>query len=127
MSAINGTGPTVFLVDYDPSVLNVTGRLLSSAGWSVKSFTDPVVFVRYAEAHHPEVAVLDIRMPKMNGLEVQSRLREVSPATRVVVLTSNDDTSVRSEAINNGASAFFLKPVDDDEFLAGIESAFGED
>jgi DNA-binding NarL/FixJ family response regulator len=67
--------------------------------------------------------VLDILMPIMNGLEVQSRLREVSPSSRVVVLTSKDDPSVRSTAMDKGASAFFPKPVDDDAFLAGIESA----
>ena len=58
------------------------------------------------------------------SLEVQSRLRELSPSSRVVVLTSKDDASVRSKALDTGASAFFLKPVDDDAFLAGVESAF---
>ena len=115
---------TVCLVDDDPSVLKATGRLLSSAGWQVEAFSDPHEFLRYAEVNHPKVVVLDILMPIMNGLEVQSRLRELSPSSRVVVLTSKDDPSVRSKAMDTGASAFFLKPVDDDAFLAGIESAF---
>jgi two-component system response regulator HydG len=112
------------LVDDDPSVLKATGRLLSSAGWKVEAFSDPREFLRYAEANRPKVVVLDILMPIMNGLEVQSRLRELSPSSRVVVLTSKDDASVRSKAMDTGASAFFLKPVDDDAFLAGVESAF---
>jgi two-component system response regulator HydG len=65
-------------------------------------------------------------MPIMNGLEVQTQLRAVSPSTRVVVLTSKDDPSVRNIAMDAGASAFFLKPVDHDEFLAGVQSAFSE-
>jgi FixJ family two-component response regulator len=63
-------------------------------------------------------------MPVMDGLEVQNRLHDVSPATRVIVLTSKDDAVVRSKAMGAGACAFFLKPVEDDEFLAGIKSAF---
>jgi two-component system response regulator HydG len=120
----DGNGSTVCLIDDDPSVLKATSRLLSSAGWEVKAFTDPHEFLSYAQANHPKVVVLDILMPIMNGLEVQSRLREISPSSRVVVLTSKDDPSIRSTAMGGGASAFFLKPVDDDLFLAGIESAF---
>src|SRR4051812_6679547 len=81
---------TVCLVDDDPSVLKATGRLLSSVGWKVESFTDPIAFLRHAQTCRPKVAVLDIMMPVMNGLEVQTRLRQVSPSTRVIVLTSKD-------------------------------------
>lgn len=117
---------TVCLVDDDASVLRATSRLLYSAGWKVESFTDPIAFLRYAQTHRPQVVVLDILMPIMNGLEVQTRLRHVSPSTRVVVLTSKDDPSVRNRAMDAGASAFFLKPVDHDEFIAGIQFAFSE-
>jgi PleD family two-component response regulator len=113
---------TVCLVDDDPSVLKATARLLSSAGWKTESFTDPAEFLRHAEACRPPLVVLDILMPVMSGLEVQSRLRSISPATRVVVLTSKDDPLVRSKAIEAGASAFFLKPPPDGEFLGEIES-----
>lgn len=122
----NGQLLTVCLVDDDPSVLKATSRLLVSSGWKVESFLDPVEFLRYAETSHPRLVVIDILMPIMNGLEVQSRLRTVSPSTRVIVLTSKDDPAVRSKALAAGAAAFFLKPVDDDEFLSGIESALGK-
>ena len=117
---------TVCLLDDDPSVLKATGRLLSSVGWKVEPFADPVEFLRYAETHCPQLVVLDIRMPVMNGLEVQTRLRKISPSTKVVVLSSKDDPSIRSRAMESGASAFFHKPVQDDEFLAGIESIASE-
>lgn len=115
---------TVCLLDDDASVVKATGRLLSSAGWKVNSFTDPFEFLRHAETCQPEVVVLDILMPAMSGLEVQKRLQTVSPSSRVVVLTSKDDASIRAEAMQRGAAGFFIKPVDDDKFLAGIESAF---
>jgi two-component system response regulator HydG len=122
----DATETTVCLVDDDPSVLKATSRLLCSAGWKVKSFTDPIAFLHYAKSNQPKIAVLDIRMPRMNGLEVQTELQSVSPLTRVIVLTSKDDPSIRFKAMESGASAFFLKPVNDDEFLAGIESTLGE-
>jgi two-component system response regulator HydG len=112
----------ICLVDDDPSVLKATGRLLSSAGWKIESFSDPIVFLRHAESTRPSLVILDIWMPAMNGLEVQQRLRSVSPSTRVIVLTSKDDPSVRSRALAAGASAFFLKPAPDEEFLEEIES-----
>jgi two-component system response regulator HydG len=84
---------------------------------------DPIAFLRYAQAHKPGVVVIDILMPVMNGLEVQSRLRTLSPSTRLIVLTSNDDPMVQSTAMRGGAFAFFLKPASNERFLAEIESA----
>ncbi len=115
----------VCLLDDDLSVLKATGRLLRSAGWEVETFIDPHSFLDQVPKLSPQVVVLDIWMPVMNGLEVQMRLRSISPSTRVVVLTSVDDPLVRAKALDAGASAFFLKPVNGQEFLAGIQSAAG--
>ena len=114
---------TVYLLDDDYSILKSTGRLLDSAGWKVEAFTDPIAFLEHAAIHCPDVAVIDVIMPAMNGLEVQTRLRSISPSTRVIVLTAKDDPSVRRTAMNSGASAFFLKGVESGEFLAGIKAA----
>ena len=114
---------TVFLLDDDSSILKSVGRLLDSAGWKVETFTDPIAFLEQAAKHCPDVAVIDILMPKMSGLEVQTRLRRVSPSTRVIVLTSKEDTSVQGMAMNAGASAFFIKGVESGELLAGVKAA----
>ncbi len=114
-------GGAICLLDDDPSALKGTNRLLCSAGWIAKSFNDPHSFLDYAETHRPKVLVLDILMPVMNGLEVQRRLHNISPSTRVIVLTSNDDPAVRSKAMEGGAVAFFLKPVDNGALLEAIE------
>ena len=83
---------TVYLLDDDSSILKSTGRLLDSAGWKVEAFTDPIAFLEHAAIHCPDVAVIDVLMPAMNGLEVQTRLRSISPSTRVIVLTAKDVT-----------------------------------
>jgi two-component system response regulator FixJ len=114
----------VYLLDDDASILKATRRLLDSAGWNnVEIFTDPIAFLEHAAMHRPELAVIDILMPDMNGLEVQTRLRRVSPSTRVIVLTAKDDPSVRRMAMDAGASAFFNKGVQSEEFLAGVRAA----
>jgi DNA-binding NarL/FixJ family response regulator len=62
-------------------------------------------------------------MLRMNGLEVQSRLREISPSTRVIIFTGKEDALVRSAALDAGALAFFIKPFDDEEFLTAVQLA----
>lgn len=100
--------------------------MLSYAGYRVQSFTDPITFLTYAFDHQPRVAVLDILMPAMNGLEVQRRLRHVSPSTRVIIRSSKDDPIVRATAMREGASDFFIKGIENKTFLAGIESALSK-
>ena len=98
---------TIWLLDDDPSVLKATGRLLASADWEVETFIDPDAFLRHAEIHHPRVVVIDMGMPRMDGLEVQRRLSGISPSTRVIVLTANDDRIVRWKAVGSGSGKFF--------------------
>jgi FixJ family two-component response regulator len=117
----------VCVLDDHLSVLKATSRLLLSAGLEAETFSDPKAFLRYAESEKPSLIVMDMQMPVMNGIEVQKRLRSVSPTTRVIVFSSDDDPAIRSQAIDAGASAFFLKPVHDEELLAAIEAALGND
>lgn len=98
-------------------------RLLASAGLRAKQFTDPEEFLLEIKIHRTPVAIVDVWMPAMSGLEVQSRLREISPSTRVIIFTGKDDPLVRSTALNSGASAFFLKPIGDEEFLTAVRIA----
>jgi two-component system response regulator HydG len=122
--AINREAAAVYLLDDDASILKATRRLLDSAGWdNVEIFTDPNAFLEHAEMHRPDLAVIDMLMPDINGLEVQKRLRRLSPSTRVILLTANDDPSIRQIAMNAGAFAFFVKGVESGDFLAGVKAA----
>ena len=110
----------VCLLDDDPSVLKGLGRLFSSAGLHAETFSDPHKFLDYARINRPSVALLDVCMPQMSGLEVQSQLHKISPSTRVVIFTAKDDPLVRSTALNEGATAFLTKPFDDEELLTAV-------
>lgn len=104
-------------------MLKGLARLFSSADLDAKTFDDPGEFLRYAQTHRPTVALIDVCMPIMSGLEVQSRLAKISPSTRVIIFTGKDDPLVRSTALNGGASAYLTKPFDDEELLTAIRLA----
>ncbi len=108
------------MLDDDPSVLKGLSRLFASADLHAEAFGDPEEFLRYARIHRPAVVLIDVHIPQMSGLEVQSRLRKISPSTRVIIFTGKDDPLVRSTALNAGASAFFTKPLDAEELLTAV-------
>jgi two-component system response regulator HydG len=113
----------VCLLDDEPSVLRGLARLFASADLDAKAFDDPADFLSYAQTHRPPVALIDVCMPRMSGLEVQSRLREISPSTRVIIFTGKQDPLLRSTALNAGASAFLTKPFDGEELLTTVRLA----
>jgi FixJ family two-component response regulator len=101
-------------------MLRALDRLLSSVGLEAQLFHEPLGFLSYASCHSVALAVLDIWMPDVSGLVTQQKLQTVSPNTRVIIITANDDYSVRNAAIQGGAIAFFVKPFDDETFLAAV-------
>ena len=104
-------------------MLKSVGRLLSSVDLHAELFSDPEKFLRYVRTHRPAVALIDVCMPQMSGLEVQSQLRTISPSTRAIIFTGKEDPLVRSTALEAGASAFFTKPFDDEELLSCVRLA----
>jgi FixJ family two-component response regulator len=115
---------SLWLLDDDVSMLKALGRLVSSAGYIVKKFSDPEDFFARLKHAKCQVAILDVWMPQMNGLEVQARLRRDSPETRIIFLTGRDDPSVRRTALDSGAFAFLTKPFRDETFLELVKNAF---
>jgi two-component system response regulator FixJ len=113
----------VCLVDDDEGVLKSICRLLASDGVAVRAFNEPESFLTHVKTHLVPVAVLDIWMEQMTGLEVQAKLSKLSPRTRVIVMTGRKDPADEQTAMQLGATAFFIKPFDDEEFLCAVRSA----
>ena len=114
---------SIWLLDDDTSMLKALGRLLRAAGFSVEKFNHPASFLSKLEQAKCRVAVLDLWMPDMNGLEVQTCLREDSPETRIIFITGRDDPSVRRTALDAGAFGFLAKPFDDEVFVQLVHKA----
>jgi FixJ family two-component response regulator len=115
----------IWLLDDDVSMLKALGRLMNSAGFIVEKFNHPGAFLVRLEHSPCRVAILDVWMPDMNGLEVQACLRRDSPETRIIFISGRDDPLVRHTALDAGALAFLTKPFDDESMLQLVRKAAG--
>jgi FixJ family two-component response regulator len=115
----------VCLVDDDASVRKSVRRLLESAGYKVDTFSDPKPFLRHLANHPVPVAVLDIWMESMTGMELLAHLCAKSPQTRVIFITGHEDPAAQATVMQAGAFGFLIKPFDDGEFLTLVERALG--
>ena len=120
---IEGDTPQVFVVDDDPSVLTALKRLLTSAGFSTRTFLSPLDFL---SAHDPEVpgcAVIDVGMDTMSGIVLQERLMLGDSPRPIIFLTGCDDVRVSVQAMKAGALDYLSKPVSDHDLLHAVENA----
>jgi len=116
----------VCLVDDDPSVLKSMHYLLASEGIKVRTFSKAEDFLAHASTHDVPVVVTDIWMDQVTGLEVLARLCAISPKTRVIVITAREDLAARATAMAIGPVAFFMKPFDDEKFIAAVRDALSQ-
>lgn len=127
--AANGSAsnvPSICLLDDDLSMLKALDRLLKSEGFNVEKFSDPAVFLSSIGEAACRLAILDVWMPDMNGLEVQSALRKESPDTRIIFISGRDDPSVRETALAAGAFGFLSKPFDDEALLQLVRKGIAD-
>lgn len=113
----------VCVLDDDPSALKSVGRRLRAEGFDVATFSEPAAFLAAVAQSPCRVAILDVAMPQMNGLEVQAILRRTSPETRVVFLSGQTGASVRDTALKNGAVDFLSKLGDDGQLVEIVRQA----
>jgi len=113
----------VCLVDDDSSVLRSMQYLLASEGIAVRAFNKPEEFLAHAAMHPISVVVTDIWMEGVTGLEILARMCALSPRPRVIVITARDDLAARATAMAIGPVAFFIKPFDDEKFIAAVRGA----
>jgi DNA-binding response OmpR family regulator len=120
------TSESICILDDDPSELRSLQQLLDSDGFAARTFDNAETLLAHAQGHAVKLAVLDVGLPGMNGIEVQEQLHELSPDTRVIVMTGRDEPWIRAAAREGGALALLIKPFDDEAFLALVRSVFRE-
>ena len=124
---VNDTGSFVFIVDDDNSVRRSLGRLLKAAGLSVKTFDSAQNFLDSYQDDEAACLVLDVRMPKMSGLDLQKRLIESGSKVPIIFITAHEDLESREQAMNAGAIAFLRKPFEEQLLLEAICKVFNPD
>lgn len=112
--------PRIILSDDHTMILEALKNLLEPEFEVVGMFADGLSLVEGAAALQPNVIVLDISMPKMNGLSAGQRLKEMMPLVKLVYLTMNSDPDITGEAFRLGASAYLLKNSAAAELLQAI-------
>jgi len=117
----------VSIVDDDDSVRKGLSRLMRSAGIESHAYDSPEGFL--AEVHNEDHAciLMDITMPRMNGLELSARLREKGITLPVIAISARDDDDTRQLAHDLGVRFFLRKPVDDQALLDAISWVVQED
>jgi len=115
--------PRVLLADDHTMLLDAFRRLLEPHCEIVGAASDGRALVELAIKTSPAVVVLDISMPRLNGIEAAAQLRRKLPDVRIIFLTVNEDPDVAAEAIRRGASAFLLKSSASGELILAIEMA----
>ena len=113
----------ISVVDDDESVRDSTRTLLRSAGYKVATFKSGELFLNSGTLSETECLILDMRMPEMDGLEVQRRMSIADAGMPIIFVTAHDDKRSRQRAIDGGASDFFQKPFAATEFLAAVRTA----
>lgn len=116
-------GPCVYVVDDDASVLKALARLIASNGYAVKAFGSGEKFLETYDKDLPGCIVTDVCMPGMTGLELQKKLADMGSTMRVIFITGHDNEAARAQAFGNGAVAWLLKPVGEEELLKAIGAA----
>jgi len=110
----------VFVVDDDASVRKALRRAFAAAGHAVEVLESAEAFLRQAAPRRPACLVLDVRMPGMNGLELQRALKGTAHELPIVFISGHVDAQMRDQALANGAVAVIDKPVDTDELLKAV-------
>ena len=116
----------VCLVDDDSSVLRSMQFLLASDGIAARAFNKSAEFLVHAAANPVSVVVTDIWMEGVTGLEILARMCALSPRPRVIVITAREDLAARATALAIGPVAFFMKPFDDEKFIAAVRQALND-
>jgi FixJ family two-component response regulator len=119
--------PTVFVVDDDPSIRRSLARLFKSADFHVEAFASAEEFLEGVAPKRAGCVVLDVQMPGVDGMALQSRLRNAGYGLPIVFLTGHGTIPMSVQAMKDGAMDFLTKPVDDDDLLTAVRRALERD
>ena len=117
----------ISVVDDDESIRRTTTLLIESFGFRAAAFESADGFLRSGQLHDTACLIVDVQMPGMNGLQLQSHLAAEGCGIPIIFITAYDDGESRGRAMQAGAVAFLGKPFSDEQLLQTIRSTLRPD
>jgi FixJ family two-component response regulator len=121
------TQSVVYVVDDDSDVRNAMDTLMRSVGYKVRTFTSASEFLHAKLSEVPGCLVLDVRMPGMSGLDLQSEMTKANVDVNIVFITGHADVAMAVKVMKAGAVEFLTKPFRDQDLLDSIQHAVERD
>jgi two-component system, OmpR family, response regulator ResD len=113
----------VLVVDDEPTITEVVSRYLERAGYSATTAADGLEAVRIADEHRPDLVVLDVMLPELDGLQVLCRLRDgENGRTPVILLTAKGEQDDKLAGLRSGADDYVVKPFSPSELVARVDA-----
>jgi len=119
--------PLVYIVDDEEAVSDSIAMLLRSVGLSSRVFPDAASFLAQHRPEHAGCLVLDVRMPRMSGLELQQELNRRDSTLPLIFMTGHGDVPMAVEAMRAGAVDFLQKPFNDEDLIRRVQKAMDQD
>jgi two-component system, response regulator RegA len=113
--------PVALIVDDDDTFRNRLCRALQGRGWEVAGAPDGAAALRLAATSSPDLAIVDLRLPEMGGLDIVRELRALDKTTCIIMLTGYGSIATALAATKLGASHYLSKPADADQILTAYE------
>ena len=112
---------TILLLDDELDAVMLLQRILEEKGYQVFGFTDEEQAIAHARTHSVDLAIIDIRLKKILGVEVLEELKKIDSNIRAMVLTGYPTLQTAQKALDLGASEYLIKPIDIDEIEEKVE------
>jgi FixJ family two-component response regulator len=115
--------PLIAIVDDDDALRHSLDNLIRSVGFRAQGFSSAEAFLGSNQAHETGCLILDVRMPGMNGLELQRQMGAANWQIPIIFITSHADDDARARALEAGAVAYLYKPCREEDLLHAIDEA----
>ncbi len=113
----------VLVIDDDPAVCKTVGLLLEDHGFRPKTYTDAQQALEHADEESYQIAIVDLRMPTMDGVEVVERLKNIDERMCCIVMTAYPELSSATETMRRGTCDYIPKPFEKEQLLEAVDRA----
>ena len=116
----------ILVLDDVQEAVDAVRKILEKSGHEVVGYTDEEAAIDHVNDHPVELAILDIKLKKMDGVEVLGRLKEIRPSIQAIMLTGYPTHATVEEAMRLGANAYCLKPIDRSELEKKVDEVLSQ-